>query len=94
MTLPGTFFACWQQRIPNSLFRKKYRPIFLFRRAQRLVLAIDRLSAAVSNEAPGAEKNPALTQLFEDVRSRADFQAPRFVEHLRRFRATLSPTKQ
>jgi hypothetical protein len=33
--------------------------------------------------------NPALTQLFEDVRSRADFKVPRFVEHLRSFRATL-----
>jgi hypothetical protein len=73
---------------------KETSPDLLFRRAQRLVLALDRLAAAVSSEAPGAEKNPALTQLFEDVRSRADFQAPRFVEHLRSFRATLSPTKQ
>ena len=72
---------------------KETSPDLLFRRAQRLVLAVDRLSAAVSSEAPGAKKNPALTQLFEDVRSRADFQAPRFVEHLRSFRATLSPTK-
>jgi len=63
----------------------------LFRRAQRLVLALDRLSAAVSNEAPGAAKNAVLAQLFEDVRSRADFQVPRFVEHLRSFRATIKP---
>ena len=73
---------------------KETSPDLLFRRAQRLVLALDRLSAAVSEEAPGAAKNPVLAQLFEDVRSRADFQAPRFVEHLRSFRATLSPTKQ
>src|SRR6266536_3257062 len=61
----------------------------LFRRAQRLVLALDRLSTAVTQEGPGAVRNPALTQLFEDVRSRADFQAPRFSEHLRNFRATI-----
>jgi Cytochrome c554 and c-prime len=71
---------------------KETSPNLLFRRAQRLVLALDRLSAAVSNEAPGAAKNPVLAKLFEDVRSLADFQAPRFVEHLRSFRATLSPT--
>jgi hypothetical protein len=69
---------------------KETSPDLLFRRAQRLVLAVDRLFAAVSSEAPGAKKNPALTQLFEDVRSRADFQAQRFVEHLRSFRATLN----
>ena len=68
---------------------KETSPDELFRRAQRLVLALDRLSAAVTHEGPGAAKNPALTQLFEDVRSRADFQAPRFVEHLRNFRATI-----
>ena len=66
----------------------------LFRRAQRLVLALDRLANAVSSEAPGTAKNPSLTQLFEDVRSRADFQAPRFVEHLRNFRATIKPSVQ
>jgi len=61
----------------------------LFRRAQRLILALDRLSVAVSNEAPSAAKNPALTQLFEDVRSLVDFQPTRFAEHLRNFRATV-----
>jgi len=66
----------------------------LFRRAQRLVVALDRLSAAASREPLGTARNPALAQLFEDIRSLADFQAPRFVEHLRSFRATLSPTKQ
>ena len=66
----------------------------LFRRAQRLVLALGRLSNAVSSEPPGTAKNPALTQLFEDVRSRTDFQAPRFVEHVRNFRATIKPLVQ
>jgi len=66
----------------------------LFRRAQRLVLALGRLSNAVSSEPPGTAKNPALTQLFDDVRSRADFQAPRFVEHVRNLRATIKPSVQ
>jgi hypothetical protein len=63
----------------------------LFRRAQRLVLALDRLSVATTHEGLSAPTNPGLTQLFEDVRSRADFQVPRFVEHLRSFRATIEP---
>jgi len=61
----------------------------LFRRAQRLVLALDRLSVAATHEGSSAPKNPTLTRLFEDVRSRTDFQAPRFAEHLRNFRATI-----
>jgi Cytochrome c554 and c-prime len=66
----------------------------LFRRAQRLVLALDRLSNVVGSKVPGTAKNPALAQLFEDVQSRADFQAPRFVEHVRNFRATIKPSVQ
>jgi len=65
----------------------------LYSRARRLVLALDRLSVALSSEPPGAAKNPALTKLFEDIRSRSDFQAPRFVEHLRNFRATIEQSK-
>ena len=64
----------------------------LFRRAQRLVLALDRLSNAIAQRATAAAKNPALNQLFEDIRSGADFQAPRFVEHLRSFGATIEPS--
>jgi hypothetical protein len=71
---------------------KETSPDLLFRRAQRLVLAFDQISSAVTSEAPGSAKNPALTQLFEDVRSRANFQVPRFVEHLRSFRATITPS--
>jgi cytochrome c554/c'-like protein len=61
----------------------------LFRRAQRLVLALDRLSNAISHQAAPAAKNPALARLFDDLRSPADFQPPRFAEHLRSFRATI-----
>jgi len=66
----------------------------LFRRAQRLVLALDRLSVTLSSEPPGAAKNPALTQLFEDVRSRTDFQSLQFAEHLRNFRTAIEQSKR
>jgi hypothetical protein len=68
---------------------KETSPDLLFRRAQRLVLALDRLSAAAGNDATRATKNPALVQLFEDIRSPADFQPARFAEHLRNFRTTI-----
>ena len=70
---------------------KETSPDSIFRRAQRLVLALDRLSNAVMHEQSGVAKNPALTQLFEDIRSRAGFQPSRFAEHLRSFRATIKP---
>jgi hypothetical protein len=73
---------------------KETSPDLLFRRAQRLVLAVDRLSAAAAHASASAAKNPALTQLFEDVRSRADFQVPRFVEHLRSFRTAIEQPKR
>jgi hypothetical protein len=65
-------------------------PEEMFRRAQRLVLALDRLSDAVAHEATREVKNPKLVQLFEDVRSIGDFQSPRFAEHLKNFRATIA----
>jgi hypothetical protein len=61
----------------------------LFHRAQRLVLALDRLFHAVSTHTPNVTKNPALDRLFDDLKSRADFQAPMFAEHLTSFRATI-----
>jgi hypothetical protein len=72
----------------SEFVSKQATPDLLFRRGQRLVLALDRLSSAVNSEAPGTMKNPALNQLSEDVRSRADFHASRFAEHLRSFRTT------
>jgi len=64
----------------------------LFRRAQRLVLALDRLSVALSRESPDLTRDRALNQLFDDVRSRADFQPQRLAEHLRSFRGTIRPS--
>jgi len=77
---------------PEFVVSKETSPDELFRRAQRLVLALDRFSAAVGHEQPGAAKNPALNQLFDDVRFRADFQPQRFAEHLRSFRGTIRPS--
>ena len=77
---------------PEFVVSKETSPDELFRRAQRLVLALDRFSAAVGHEQPGAAKNPALNQLLDDVRSRADFQPQRFAEHLRSFRGTIRPS--
>ena len=74
---------------PEFIVSKETSPDELFRRAQRLVLAIDRLSVALSRASPDLTRDRALNQLFDDVRSRADFQPGRFVEHLRSFRATI-----
>jgi hypothetical protein len=68
---------------------KETPPDVLFRRAERLVLALDRLSSVVEKRAPGAVQKPELARLFEDLRSRSDFQAPRFAEHLASFRTTI-----
>jgi hypothetical protein len=60
----------------------------MFRRAERLVLALDRLTDAVAHEPTREVKNPKLVQLFGDVRSAGDFQPAQFSEHLKNFRAT------
>jgi hypothetical protein len=69
---------------------KETSPEVLFRRAQRLVLALDRLSTAIGQEATAAAKNPKLARLFDDVRSRSDFQPARFAKDLASFRGTIS----
>jgi len=66
----------------------------LFRRAQRLVLALDRLSVALSRTAPDLAKDRALNQLFDDIRSSTDFQPARFAEHLRNFRNIIEQPKR
>jgi hypothetical protein len=62
----------------------------LFYRARRLVLALDRLSAAI-NENQGAQFkiDKELKALREDVRSRENFAPVHFVGHLRNFRSKL-----
>ncbi len=61
----------------------------LFRRARRLVLALDRLSRATQQQPLGATKNPALSPLFEDLRLQADFQPAKFAADLVTFRTTM-----
>ena len=60
----------------------------LFRRAQRLVLALDRLSRPMG-QATVSTRNPALAALFEDVRVRPDFQPAKFTADLASFRTTV-----
>ncbi len=62
-------------------------PGLLFRRAARLVLALDRLSRAV-----GSTPNPALAALVEDVRAQPDFQPAKFAADLATFRTTMERT--
>jgi len=57
----------------------------LFRRAQRLVLALDRLSRAAGPQAGAAN----LGALFADVQTRPDFQPAKFAADLKTFRTTL-----
>ncbi len=60
----------------------------LFRRAQRLVLALDRLSRPMG-QATVSTRNPALAALFEDVRVPPDFQPAKFAADLASFRTTV-----
>jgi hypothetical protein len=63
----------------------------LFYRAKRLCLALDRLANALKeNGATQIGVDKELKSLREDVRLRDNFDAPRFSEHLRAFRAALT----
>ena len=63
----------------------------LFYRAKRLCLALDRLTNALKeNGATQISVDKELKSLREDVRLRDNFDAPRFSEHLRVFRAALT----
>jgi Cytochrome c554 and c-prime len=68
---------------------KEESPDLLFRHAERLILALDRLSRAVHHQPPNSATSPELVRLLADVRTRADFEAARFAEHLGSFRATI-----
>jgi hypothetical protein len=63
----------------------------LLYRARRLVLALDRLSAALNqNSATPLKIDNELNALGEDVRGSEGFNPARFTEHLRAFRAALA----
>jgi hypothetical protein len=61
----------------------------LFRRAERLVTALDRLANAVANQDANPAQTPEMRRLYEDVESRSQFQAARFANDLGNFRAKL-----
>ena len=65
-------------------------PQSLFYRARRLVLALDRLSAAINqNGAAPLKIDNELIALREDVRLQENFAPAGFTEHLRAFRSKL-----
>lgn len=59
-------------------------------RAKRIVLAVDRLAAALNQNCGMCLKvEPQLNQLFQDVRTLDAFDAVSFAEHLKKFRFAL-----
>ncbi len=64
-------------------------PELLFRRAERLVLALDRLARAGGHQAAASTTSSALATLFEDIRARSDFQPAKFAADLATFRVTM-----
>jgi len=74
---------------PDSVFTAPTGvPETVFPHAQRLVLALDRLSGARENGKEAAARS-ALAVLFEDIRARPDFQPAKFAADLASFRATM-----
>jgi hypothetical protein len=67
---------------------------FLGQRAKRLVLALDRLANAISqNRGAHLKIDPELNQLFEDVKTLDAFDASGFAGHLQAFRAALDQNR-
>ena len=63
----------------------------LWYRARRVVLALDRLSAALKqNRGVPLKIDSELNLLHEDVRLHENFAPPQFAEHVREFRAALT----
>lgn len=59
------------------------------RRAERLVLALDRLLQDAGNAAANPEASQKLDRLFADVQSLPDFDPARFARHLNEFHTSL-----
>ena len=55
------------------------------RRAERLVLALDRLVTGLNDDAADKRLDPALNQLFKDAQSLPDFEPDKFATHLDQF---------
>lgn len=61
------------------------------RRAERLVLALDRLVMALPSDGPAAKAKKELDALFHEVQSLPDFDAGKFSRLLRKFEGAVSP---
>lgn len=60
------------------------------RRAERLVLALDRLSVALPEHGARTKSNRELDELFRAVQALPDFDPPKFAKLLQQFAAALS----
>jgi cytochrome c554/c'-like protein len=60
------------------------------RRAERLVLALDRLTTGLGAATAPAKLGQSLDRLFDDVQSLPDFDPPQFAKHLQEFHANAS----
>jgi len=63
------------------------------RRAERLVLALDRLVAGLNDDAACKRLNSPLNQLFHDAQSLPDFDPQKFAAHLDEFQTALAASK-
>ncbi len=62
------------------------------RRAERLVLALDRLVAGLCDDAIAKRLDAPLNQLFKDAQSLPDFDPQQFAAHLEEFQKALAST--
>lgn len=62
------------------------------RRAERLVLALDRLVAGLKEDALARQLDAPLNQLFKDAQSLPDFDPQQFANHLDEFQKALAAT--
>ncbi|MDB6123179.1 MAG: hypothetical protein JWQ71_2172 [Pedosphaera sp.] len=59
------------------------------RRAERLVLALDRLANGLNDEPAAKQLSPVIDRLFKDVQSLPDFDPAQFAGHLEEFQKSL-----
>jgi Zn-finger protein len=96
-----TAATVWDQSITRSALRKLASTSEAFtdksvsnaiqaRRAERLVLALDRLVAGLNELSSNSEVNRTLNHLFADSQSLPDFDPNRFAKDLNEFNATVS----
>ena len=64
-------------------------PPFKARRAERLVIALDRLTLGLNDDKTAKRLDPPLKQLFKDAQSIPDFKPDQFAAHLEDFQKIL-----